>query len=312
MNREEAKKKFEIADRLFAERRFLQALKLLTEIDAVFPNQRHILFPMARCLAGLKRDAEALGLAERVARDFEYAPAAELSKRLQDKQARGSIATPTSGVTPATQGFSARDFSAGTPLPPNVEIPLNQPQPVVASEASVVERPSEAWRSIALWILQVAIGYGVYVGVAATVGRPAMEYYADQEEHGEDYKYGNLKAPETPLQSIVYLLTSYVFHFYFLACFPAYWSVRIVDALRYNDFGEDMKDAATYTLFGFLLTPMVVVGWLAFLYFLRRRFDLSAGKLVGVVVMFCVFSGLLWFVDQILIALVIVPALGVG
>lgn len=79
----ESREKFKRADVLFREERFAEALVLLTELDAIHPNTRNILVPMALCLDRLGREEEALPMCERLVRQFADTRARELLERLR-------------------------------------------------------------------------------------------------------------------------------------------------------------------------------------------------------------------------------------
>jgi thioredoxin-like negative regulator of GroEL len=62
----EASTKFKMSRRLYAERRFPEALALLEQLDAAFPDTKNVLYPHAMCLAALGRLHEARPLCERL------------------------------------------------------------------------------------------------------------------------------------------------------------------------------------------------------------------------------------------------------
>ena len=69
---------FREADRLYRREKYLTALEILEELDGLFPDDRNVLFPKARCLAKLERMDEAYDLCEEIIEKFDYARAHEL------------------------------------------------------------------------------------------------------------------------------------------------------------------------------------------------------------------------------------------
>lgn len=297
MNRDEAKEKFKEADLLFHDRQYARALEILAELDRQYPNQRAILFPMARCLGGLRRLSEAIDLAERIARDFDYPPALELKTRLEDKHARISSIPP--------HAISSFDPPAETPkpakgvvLPKDEDIPGN---PKAAVKEIAEEEPARLPLPVAIGVCLglVLLSYGVYAGVGATVAKPAVLHTMNATG-----------APAaTPWQELMFLWVGFVVHLYALACLPMYAALRFAGALRFNRFGEDMKDAAAFTLYGFLLAPLIGIGWFVFFALLRRHFELTAGQALRTIAVFCVLFGVVYAVDWAILSYALHPVL---
>lgn len=59
MDAKEARKKFELADELYRDGRYTEALTVLDKLDAAFPNAKNVMYPRAMCLAKLGRNKEA-------------------------------------------------------------------------------------------------------------------------------------------------------------------------------------------------------------------------------------------------------------
>lgn len=299
MNREDAKEKFREADRLFNGREYTKALEILAELDRTYPNQRAILFPMARCLAGLRRLSEAIDLADRIYRNFEYQPAKELKERLQDKHARISSMPP--------QSISSFDPPAETPKS-NKKVVVPRDEDIAAfpenTEPAAMDEGGEMSSTPARVAVLVCVGlvllsYGVYAGVGATAGKPALEYAMAVDA----------SSASKPWQEIMILWVGFVTHLYALACLPMYAALRFAGALRYQSFGPDMKDVATYTLYGFLLAPILLIGWVVFFFVLRRGFEMTTGQAVKAFGVFCTLFCLLYAVDWAILNFALNPAL---
>ena len=94
MEAKQAKKRFREADRLYQEGEFAEALDLLDELEHAFPNDRHVMFPRARCLGALGRTAEAVALCDQVIQRFHYAPAESLKAALLQSAPSPAMAPP--------------------------------------------------------------------------------------------------------------------------------------------------------------------------------------------------------------------------
>jgi len=296
MDRDVAKEKFREADRLFNERQYAKALEILSELDRTYPNQRAVLFPMARCLAGLRRLSEAIDLADRIARDFEYGPAAELKTRLQDKHARISSMPPANSI-------SSFDPPANTPKPAKpIVLPRDEDiEPVPAKADPEPERETQRTPvQVAAGVCAglVLLSYGTYAGVGATVANPAVTYLLE----------GTSDAA-APWQELMFLWVGSVVHLYLLACIPMYAAVKFAGGLQHDTFGDNLKDAATVTLYGFLLAPIVLIGWIVFFVLLRRHFGMGTGHTMRAIVVFGLLFAVVCAVDWALLSFVLHPAL---
>lgn len=304
MNRDDAKEKFRQADRLFNERQYAPALEILAELDRMYPNQRAVLYPMARCLAGLRRLSEAIDLAERIARDFDYVPAKELKERLRDKHARISSIPPNSSI-------SSFDPPADTPKPvKKVVVPREEDIPPIPEEPTAPAAEEEVARTpvrVAVLVCAglVLLSYGVYAGVVATVAKPAVVYTVELAAELAD----KASTTEAPWQELMFLWVGFTIHLYALACLPMYAALKIGGALQHGSFGADMKDAATFTLYGFLLAPLVVIGWIVFFVLLRRGFGMSTGETVKVLALFCAMFAALYAIDWSILTFALHPIL---
>jgi hypothetical protein len=304
MEKNEAKEKFRLADRLFAEQQFAAALKVLTELNAAFPNERHVLYPMARCLAGLGRNGEALDLADRVIRQFNYGPAIELYKKLKElKTGTGLAALESQSDPPNLPGAMKFDSDP-------IELPGGMPKfdsdlPALPSEfESMIDGPAKSyggappplpaatgpdWKPLGMWIGLTAGSWLVMVMVAVTIGRPYFEFLIDLfknfQAHMDSGEFP--QAPWGPYLAV--WLTNSLFA-YLVACWCAYWCVAAMGASLHNEFADNMKDAAIWALIGTGLAIIPIIGWIIFLVMLKRHYELTIGKLLGVVSLFMAFD----------------------
>ena len=83
MDNAEAEALFEHAAALYKSRKYETALGVLKQLDSKYPDNVDVLFPLARCLAKLERDEEALGLCDALIENHAYRPAEELRDRIR-------------------------------------------------------------------------------------------------------------------------------------------------------------------------------------------------------------------------------------
>ncbi|MCP4643352.1 MAG: tetratricopeptide repeat protein [bacterium] len=82
MQNKEATALFMRSKKLYAEKRYVEALQVLDELDAEFPNTKNIMLPRARCLAKLKRTADAQHLCRQLIAIYADPKAEELLAHL--------------------------------------------------------------------------------------------------------------------------------------------------------------------------------------------------------------------------------------
>lgn len=83
MNHQEAGSKFKQSEILYAQGLYEQALQVLKELDAAYPNTKNILYPMALCYAGLGKTEKAGNLCDRLINEFQDGRAKSLRDQLQ-------------------------------------------------------------------------------------------------------------------------------------------------------------------------------------------------------------------------------------
>ena len=77
MKRSEAREKFQLADELYRQERYSEALEVLHELDNQFPERRQIMFPLARCMGKLGMYEEAETLCDEIYEKFGFEDAFE-------------------------------------------------------------------------------------------------------------------------------------------------------------------------------------------------------------------------------------------
>ena len=305
MSNRPAQQKFQRADALYKDQRFEESLAILDALDKKHPNNRHILFPKARCLAELQRDPEALELTQQIIERFDYTPAKELQTYLQQRQPAvpsfdledlDNISMP--GVPDIAD---AADVGGGISIPnllDDIPVTAKAPPPLPAQSTS------PEWVPVAAWIGLAVASYAIFVVVMFYNGAALFDWMgaAETAETLDDL-------PPFPVGPFLLLLLAGLPYQFLVGCFCAYLALLIVKALPYEDFGPDMKDIALYSLYCLLLSPFILIGWIIALVILKRHYDLTVGKLALLVLLYiAIGAGLGGFLNVITGAIVPLPA----
>jgi thiol-disulfide isomerase/thioredoxin len=151
----EAEKLFAESKRLFAEGRLKEALEILTRLDSAHPNDRHLLYPLALCLARLGRVNEAKSVCERLVREFGDAKGAQLLAQLGAPAAPA----PAPAVAPAASMAVAAP-AGGLGIPGLQAIDLGDLNAPVVKYTPPPEDP--AWKK---WLIYGGVGLGTVAAV---------------------------------------------------------------------------------------------------------------------------------------------------
>ena len=115
MRPDEARQKFNLADQLYREKIYPEALKVLNELDEAFPNAKNVMYPKAMCLAKLGRVNEAHTLCQKLKAIYNDPRADELMQKLGSKAAPPP---PTSAGVPGVDlTFNPLDLNNIGPVP---------------------------------------------------------------------------------------------------------------------------------------------------------------------------------------------------
>jgi len=127
MTSQEAAQKFQQSKTLFAQKRYPEALIMLDEINAAFPDQKDVLYGRAMCLAELQRPLEAIRICEQAVAMHNDQKSQALLNRL--RREHGAIQEgPTDlaslmGHDATRQSGAAAAPSAPSPAPDFAEMP---------------------------------------------------------------------------------------------------------------------------------------------------------------------------------------------
>lgn len=208
--------RFNEAKQLFAEGRYADALAILQALDAAYPNDRHLLHPMALCLARLGRTDEARALCERIVRDFDDPKARALLRELD-----------APAVVPAIPGLQPIDLG-DLGVPPVVYTP---------------PPPTPLWK-------KVLMGAGAVAGVLIVLGTVALVVagLADEEtgpgarpQQAQEYvppaeRFTRITVPERPSFGYV-AVTILGFLLHPLVLYGALW---LFEKLPYGELWRDL------------------------------------------------------------------------
>lgn len=150
---------FKRADTFFKASKFAPALEILRELNGIFPGERKLLFPMARCLAELGQEGEALEVCEVILEKEDYEKARVLHDILADKQSGVRVDFASRFV----EMDSDRPPAAATPLSsePSVPTPPAKPQTNEIAVAEPLLDTSEPWFIVVVVSLLVGLlGFG--------------------------------------------------------------------------------------------------------------------------------------------------------
>lgn len=133
MRRRDVRQKFQQSKALFAQKRYPEALILLDELNTLFPNERHIMYARAMCLAELQRPLEAMQICEQAVAMHNDQKSRELLDRL--RREHGPLEenpTDLASLTGQTAAGPTPNALPGLPSIPSVpdvpDFPALQPQ----------------------------------------------------------------------------------------------------------------------------------------------------------------------------------------
>lgn len=146
MDKQEAERKFALADKLYRDGRYGQALLQLDALDRAFPNERHIMYPRALCLAKLKRREEALAVCEQIISLFQYPGAIKLKAELTREAAppteeQGDF-TKLEMVSEASLPAEEQGDIAGLEMLDEARPPSGEPDHIPGLDTTVIKPPS--------------------------------------------------------------------------------------------------------------------------------------------------------------------------
>ena len=258
MDAAQSKAAFTQAKALFAAKRYEQCIEILQRLDKVHPGNPQLLFPLAQSLAKSGQTAEAIRLCDSLIEKSDHAGARKLRTELQPspEPAMGE----DRGVLDVALDFDIAPISSAFSAPP----PLQQ-----ASAAS-------GWVPYAIWCGLLASFFVLGIIMTQTLGEDA-HVWLDEIQNSSGTS-GEM--PAVPVASLIYAFIPVIGYQFLLACFVAYFALMFLRELPHEDFNDDMKDVALYTLYCSLLALVPIIGWIVIYFVLSIHYNLTFGRTV--------------------------------
>ena len=284
MDGREATEKFKLAKQLYAGKRHSEALRVLDELDAAYPNQKNVLYAKALCLSALNRSDEAHSLCMQIIAVFDDPKAKQLKQKLEPRESGTALDDLRQDLL-GDMGSSAA------------------PPPVAADEKSPILRYTligfgSAFGALLLLTLGMLVVAKVQdkfaevsqlpaPGAQPSAETPYGEYdetdqYDPYSQYGEGGGYGGtqempswetLFEQQSPLQMGVNLVLNLLVTFSTL-----YLTLMLTGKLPEETFGENFGQIAGMTLILFLLNFLncfCCAGLIISIYILHNRFDMG-------------------------------------
>lgn len=155
MDKSEAERRFQKADKLFTYGRFEDALADLEALDASFPNNHRVLNAQVRTLEQLQRFDEALALCDRLVNELGYDKARTLRDRLAEEVDRATAAPQQAFWSHQAEPVSTAPIQPTSP-------PIMPTEKAASSEEAPVKRRFKV-KPFRLLIL-LGLSAGMYLG----------------------------------------------------------------------------------------------------------------------------------------------------
>lgn len=254
---------FREASQYFQNNQFNEALQRLNQLNKAFPGNQKILYPLAQCMANTNRPDDARKICNFLIQQFDDPNAKQLLEKID---------APEDPLAALGLG----NFDLGLDPVPSHAANANQPplQRATAFEESI---PYLIWVAIAL------VAYIQYILVSK--GFDVQAFTLDINDAIE-----NQTLSISDFSPIFGLGISSLIYNYIFAIFISYFALKTFSALPNDDFMDDMKDAALYTFFCFLLFFIPVFGWIAIPVIISKHYELEFGKTILVVIVWIVYD----------------------
>jgi len=237
----ESQQLFKHADALYQQGQYGQAIQVLEKLNKAFPNEKNILYPAALCCEKLGRKQVALSLCQQLIDLFNDPRAAELQARLN---------------APATP----------PPLPTLDALDLG---PYGATARAM---PYAAQSSGPNWKLILGVGGGVLALLALVFVLP-MVFGGGGQSTPTVQNDAAASDPEIVKTVLLALLA------FGVSTFVLYAVLSFMRKLPNDEFLSDILDVALWNFIINLVGLIPLVGFIAYLVILSKRYELSCGEL---------------------------------
>jgi len=286
MSQNDALDKYRQADALMGEERYEEALALLDELYAAYPNEKELIYTRAMCLEKVDRKQEAWGLAKRLIELHDDPRGREIQTRLEGPQQ--PFATDAAGTAMPTAApadpFDIRDVMAP---PPPIEV------------ASAKSGGGMKYVVMAVVVLLLLVGATLLAVLdgdedrsePAASGRPSVT--TAQPQTGpvsiKELEPGQIPAGLVAAFLVILLMTLA------LGPVPLYLTLLFTGNLPGGTFlAVYLKVLLVWLGVSLLASFCPCIGWIAAIYILYKVYDLG---FVDFVILFAL-SAVFWFVLQ--------------
>lgn len=182
MHKREAAQKFQQSKTLFAQKRYPEALILLDELNAAFPNEKHIMYARAMCLAEMQRPLDAMQVCEQAVDMHNDEKSQELLNQL--RREHGHLEEgPTDLASLMGGGPAAPDIGNQPGLPDIPSVPDVPDFPAMQPQSSN-KRFYIILGSVAGLALVLLIGFPLIASLTKDSATPETEETVVSEESG--------------------------------------------------------------------------------------------------------------------------------
>ncbi|HIJ65275.1 MAG TPA: tetratricopeptide repeat protein, partial [Candidatus Hydrogenedentes bacterium] len=235
MDSEEAQRKFKLAERMYNDGRYGQALLLLDSLDSEFPNAKNVMFPRARCLAKLERTAEALALCDQLIAQFDDPKAKVLKDRLT-----------------AGEGDLPPEIAAIPDI--GEEVPSAIPRPIAPPQRPFfLSAPFIVGACVVIAFVGIVVAFAVWQRTTQPMEQAEELVVAEEAapvEPGEDTRVDDIRSV---VSSLGWRLLLMLVLFVVEIVAGLYLTLMVVGKLPHESFGADLLSVA----------PVTIGAWLA-------------------------------------------------
>jgi len=269
MDAQQSKAAFNKAGQHFQNQQYNEALQILNQLNKANPGNKDILYPMSQCMVKTDRLESAQKICDFLIEKFDHAGAKKVAGEIQ------AANDPMAGLDVGGLGIDnlsgdLGDLSGGLDMDiGGSSKPKTAPPPLPLQRATALDEA----KPIILWVGILIAGLAQYLYLLNGFDGQAM---LDTWEQAEEFSM-DLVSPLMPL-----ILSGMLFSYIYWV-FVSYFSLKIFSHLPNDDFMDDMKDAALYTFFCYLLCFVPIVGWIAIPIVIKKHYELEIGQLALVI-----------------------------
>lgn len=300
MDNADARKRFEEADALYRAGRYSEAVVLLQQLNAEYPNQRNVLYPLAFSLAAVGRIDEARALKDTLVAQFDDRRADRLERYIGECMVAVTPPTvkletpanlPTMDLNDVDVGMVGLPQASGHLDDPLAAFDLNAPPQGALAKPIPNLGPDDdtlVWKIVLAVVTLLLTGMGVMSALGDTTTAEDLTGILDpayQERFLANWK----------MAYAIYMLISTPVSM-FIAPLPLYFVLHFKESLPYNLFWKNYFSAYAYSLSIYIGWAFCCIGCLVGYWLTNRRFELELSGLVFLnffIGLYLLFSGLM-------------------